>query len=131
MTKKIKDAKDKAHLKYRKKLFKLYLQTARDLRMEMDSLFNTGIDTEKKISSLSVGMKNNYSYFFTEEMIKDFRKFLDEILQFENFPNGSKPFQEFLFEKSSRYSLSTCYPKFTLLNDIEIAYAEDIAQYNV
>ena len=98
--------------------------------MEMDSLFNTGTDEEKKIRSLAVGMEDTYFYFFTQEMIDDFREFLDRILQLRKFPNVSKPFHEFLSEKSSRYSLCTCYQKFLDLSYIEISYAENVAPYN-
>lgn len=131
MNKQIKKTKDKAHLEYRKDLFEQYLKTAKQLKRQMEPLFNTGIDTERKICSLSIKEKENFSYFFPQQMIDDFREFLDKILQFKKFPNRCKPFEEFLFKDGTRYSLCACYKKFSALNELEISYAEDVAQYDM
>lgn len=131
MNKKIKKVKDKTHCMYREDLFRLYRKTAKDLRKQMDPLFNTGMDKKRGICSLSIDTKSKFSQFFTQEIIDDFENFLDAILQLKEFPDGPKPFQEFLFENGSRYSLCSCYEKFTILNDIEISYAEDVALYDV
>lgn len=130
MNKMIKNAKNKAHIKYRKELFKRYMKTVKRLKKQMKPLFKKGKDSKRMICSLSI-KKKGYSYFFPQEMIDDFNEFLDNLLQIKKFPENAKPFEEFLFQDGSRYSLCSCYQQFTVLNEIEIAYAEDIARYDV
>lgn len=107
-------------------LFNFYLQTAQQLKEEMSTLFNTGIDKEKSICSTSNMSTDRINNIFEQETINSVKNFLNNILDLKYF-SDCKLFQEFLFEDSERYSLCSCYPNFAVLNDIEIFHAETCA----